>query len=275
MIIQILTDYGKATFVQSDQTYCFPFRWHLSATDVVTITALDGSGISLTAPIANMHDVDDVVIPKATLIQILTEKSGFKSATGGSVALSTAQLTRTGQTDSYYSGDDGDVRNGAGTDWFTLNKANIFGNFFKFTDELGLQTYANGIMINHQSADIDAGVVVGYSMSLYDDNISHEEACILAQLKTPGGFGNWHVCNEEELHNIAYRAVTSGTVLNYPPLNIMANMNVWSGTTVPLQPANAYLLNLFTGDSAGVVKTANGPRYMISRIFTITNSTLS
>jgi hypothetical protein len=49
----------------------------------------------------------------------------------------------TGQLTSFATGDDANLKRGRLTDFFTLVINNIFGNKNRFTDELGLQVYAN------------------------------------------------------------------------------------------------------------------------------------
>jgi hypothetical protein len=184
-----------------------------------------------------------------------------------------ATLMKTGQTVSYRTGDDGDLEKGRATSFLVLASNNPFGNTNRFTDELGGTAYTNNIVIDWST--FDGSTVLGYYRLVYSDNSTWNTAIDLALTKTIGGFSSWKMCNRREAENIFNFGVTLSTILNYAPFNNAVNQNIWTSTTSPLNTANAYLFATLSGDFAGLLKTAGGPRYMVCRTFTVTGTTLS
>jgi hypothetical protein len=190
-------------------------------------------------------------------------------AGGGGVSRSTAKLMKTGQTTSYRTGDDGDFEAGRDVDFFTLAENNPFGNTNRFTDELGTQTYTNNIVIDWST--YDGATVLGWRRTLTNSknwNQSIDE-CLLVSIGT--FTSGWRLPNVRELHYITNFSVSNG--LNYSPLNITGNFNIWTSSTRPDLTTFAYVKN-FTTLFTAIDKTTVF-EYIPCRNFTVTGTTLS
>jgi hypothetical protein len=75
---------------------------------------------------------------------------------------------KTGQTTSYASNDDGATQRGRLTDFNTIPYLNPYGDNFRFTDELGGQTFTNNIVIDWSTWD-GGSSVNGYCFSDYSN----------------------------------------------------------------------------------------------------------
>ena len=153
-------------------------------------------------------------------------------AGGTNIVLSTAKLMKTNQLTSFRTGDDGDFEDGRLTDFFTLIEDNPFGNTTRFTDELGTQTYTNGIMLDWST--YDGATVLGYTENIVG---VWNGAVDFALTISPGGFTGWHLTNSNELWNLVNENTTRN--LEWSPLSIIApfvtsNLFWWTSTT----PAN-------------------------------------
>jgi len=157
-----------------------------------------------------------------------------------------ASAWKTGQTTSYAANDDGARQEGAGVDFFTLSENNPFGNTNRFTDTLGGQTYANDIVVDW--ADVD---YVNKTVGMWDRTVRGGAgvtwaAAMALQPVTSGGYNDWYLPNEQQLHDVANPQISVGT-LNYAPFNIDAiassgfsGQGVWSSTTNIAETVNAF-----------------------------------
>jgi len=131
---------------------------------------------------------------------------------------------QTGQTTSYATGDDGDLKHGRLTDFFTLKTNNIFGNTHRFTDENGAQTYSSNYVIDHATG-------LGWCTSLQStSNWATAIASVLSLVVGGNTFTDFKLPNINELLSIM---VWSQICLNYAPFNINpgASAQMWTSTT--------------------------------------------
>jgi len=141
--------------------------------------------------------------------------------------------TVTGITDTFEDGDDGDTQRGGLADWFTLNQNNWFNTTDRFTDTVGTQIYADGVMLDHANRNSVTGNVFGWKMTPQTplDQPDHLDG----QPYTFAGYGDWVIPNIAELVTLAYWASTEGVgqLLDYPPLNLTRGVDydrIWSNS---------------------------------------------
>ena len=223
---------------------------------------------------------DNAAVPlsESEIVDILQNHTGnFKSAAGGSAAVG-AVLTKTGQVTSFRTGDDGGLQAGRAVDFFTLENAGPFGTK-RFTDELGGQTYANDIVIDWSTYDVNLGKVLGYylgdtSYRTWNNYIDWALALSVGTFTT-----GWRAWNNKELLNL-FNYSTSRAV-NYAPFNTSLTLNIgnysrylWTSTTHPTTTTNA-----FRTDVAAFVlqlhNKANTNQCVAVRTFTVSGTTLS
>jgi hypothetical protein len=158
---------------------------------------------------------------------------------------------QSGQTTSYATNDDGDLQRGRLVDFNTLPYNNGFGNTFRFTDELGGQTFTNNIIIDWSTWDGGTDVN-GYILSLNSDSnntVQNWNTWMAGQPYTTDGFGDWYVVNVSELNTLMNYELSS-TLDGYPFNNPTSNNGrFWTSTTSPsnsnvalLKERNSYLV---------------------------------
>ena len=169
-----------------------------------------------------------------------TQTKYIKATSSGSTILNTSNLFKTGADTSYLTGDDGDLQRGRGVNFFTLDFNNGFDNTNRFTDNLGTQIFANGIVIDWSTWNVGGGTVRAYY------NILNTPAFLTNQLNNQpysrSSFAGWYVCNYKELINIFNLGIFSD-FLNYPPFNhsvTTTNTRVWTSTFYSAGFAFAY-----------------------------------
>jgi hypothetical protein len=158
---------------------------------------------------------------------------------------------QSGQTTSYATNDDGDLQRGRLVDFNTLPYNNGFGNTFRFTDELGGQTFTNNIIIDWSTWNGGTDVN-GYILSLNSDSnntVQNWNTWMAGQPYTTDGFGDWYVVNVSELNTLMNYELSS-TLDGYPFNNPTSNNGrFWTSTTSPsnsnvalLKERNSYLV---------------------------------
>ena len=180
-----------------------------------------------------------------------------------------ATLMKTGQTTSYRTGDDGDIEAGRDVDFFTLSALNPFGNTNRFTDELGLQTYANDIVIDWST--YNGTNVLGYyrvSLGLFnwdgaiDNSLSHSVGTY-----TTG----WRLINVKELFNIVQQG--NSQLLQYSPFNL-SSTSLWTSTH--RNSGSVYRFGSANGDPLLATATLTTLLHTFPvRTFTVTGTTLT
>ena len=217
---------------------------------------------------------DNSSYTEATFKTFLRQNTGFKTAAGGSAATPIgALLTKSGQTTSYRTGDDGDIEAGRATSFGVLLANNPFGNDKRFTDELGGQTYTKNIVIDWST--YDGTNVLGYkrtSTNVIGGGWSSAIDTCLAISIAPYTTG-WRLANVNEWNSIMNRELSNP--LGYSPFTSFINTYA-AHTSTTYKPASAAycwgvnsLGNIFPKD-----KNENSSCLAV-RTFTVIGTTLS
>lgn len=201
------------------------------------------------------------LISSATCAQLNHTTNGLTLSQRNQIQI--VQDIKTGQTTSYATGDDGDLEKGRGVSFSILNCNNGFGNTNRFTDELGGQTYTNGLVVDWQS-----GVMwyrIPQAASNWNTAISGANASV------QGGYSDWFVPNILQLISISNYGQTDS--LNYSPFNIAAATytQLWTSTTDATTTTNAYQCQPLRGQFAVLIKTNTVPYYLLARIFSLSD----
>ena len=134
--------------------------------------------------------------------------------------------TRTGQTISYATNDDGDIQFGRDTDFFTLSWTNPFGNNNRFTDTDGLQVYGNSLYVDWTTFDSSNSEVSVFCFGAQKGFSSNNWFNWLAgQPYTLESYSDWYMVNIRQMQSLANFGADS--VFNYSPLNY----NITGGAT--------------------------------------------
>ena len=202
---------------------------------------------------------------------IIIGMSNSGGGSSGGASLSTAKLMKTGQTTSYRTGDDGDLEAGRATDFLTLDSVNPFSNLFRFTDELGTQTFANDIVIDWST--YDGATVLGIHRTPQGTGI-WSAAIDGALALTVGSFvSGWYLPNRREIDNLMDLENTGSKVMDYVPLNL-GTTSLWSSSTYLASIGQKWYM--VSSGSWNVVSEANTARnYICARQFTVTGTTLT
>ena len=182
---------------------------------------------------------------------------------------------KTGQTTSYATNDDGDLERGRATDFNTIAYLNPFSNNFRFTDELGGQTFTNNIVIDWSTWD-GGSSVNGYCFSGYSNatGIQIWDDWMLNSPYTCSTFADWYLVNFQEMASLLNMNETYGT--NGYPFNIPAtSQNRMSISTTHSVNTNHALVKLHNQNYIASTPKTNAYRAMLIRTFTISGTTLS
>ena len=184
--------------------------------------------------------------------------------------------TQTGQTTSYATNDDGDLQRGRLTDFDTIPYNNPFGATDRFTDSLGTQVYADGVVVDWSTWD-GGSSVLGYATS-NNSSTSGKQVWADWMSNSPysvGAFSNFYVANSNEL----FRIMKSGTTfMNYTPFSANNPAGFWvafsSTTTEVSSTARAISGQSNIDYPQRSTKTTSGYALLV-RTFTISGTTLS
>jgi len=181
------------------------------------------------------------------------------------IANNSASLFKTGANVSYQAQDDGALQFGNGVDFFTLNANNPFGNLNRFTDSLGTQIYANGIVIDWSTWNVGGATVRAYYNTLNAaDTLTNQ---LDNQPYTQASFTGWYVCNYIELTNIFNLSITRD-YMNYAPFN---HSVVSTATRVWVSTRDSATVGIFySGSSIGIGGHSGSYQALITREFTLT-----
>lgn len=182
----------------------------------------------------------------------------------------TASITKTGQTTSYATGDDGDLQRGSGVDFLTLSYNNPHGNTSRFSDSAGGQTYANGEAYDWANADyVNRLVPVWYltpqTAATWANAMANQPYTINSQ--------SWYIPNYQEACSICNLGAVNSP-LNYAPFNLatsVSNQGFWTSTTNINDTSIALRINVFTpynlssGLGVGNVIKTNTPNSLLIR----------
>ena len=244
-----------------------------------TIQIVDSSKVNdvYTIQLADLYD--EALNPLNTQALALASITNFlPPGGGGGASISTATLMLTGQTTSYRTGDDSDRSSeGRATDFFTLAELNPLGNYDRFTDEIGTQTYTDDIVIDWST--YNGSTVLGWYRirGTYND-VSWDDAIDNSLLFTKGSYTTgWRLPNISELVSLVnYSGVRP---IDYAPFNFTSNLYFWSSTTDSTTTTVAYFFSNLT--SFGYIgrrtktNTAISYRAIPCRTFTVTGTILT
>ena len=214
-------------------------------TEGVIIT-INGDSFTTTA----CGSSEDIIV-KDTLGAAVGSKIGSEwivPVTGGE---NVSNLYKTGVTDSVRTGDDGDLEEGRGVDWFNLGYNNPWGHGFRFVGSTGGYTDGtgwfdkNGVATTYAAAfphdecsdwayynQVGSTVPMWYLLSFGTTTpipplerggqvagTSVHTAIDDAQASTQGGYSDWYLPNISEIHSIIYmeQGINSTQGLNYKP----------------------------------------------------------
>jgi hypothetical protein len=182
---------------------------------------------------------------------------------------------KTGQTTSYATNDDGDLERGRATDFNTIAYLNPFSNNFRFTDELGGQTFINNIVIDWSTWD-GGSSVNGYCFSNYSNETGTQswDDWMLNSPYTCSTFADWYLVNFQEMASLLNMNETYG--MDGYPFNIpVSSQNrMLTSTTYSVNTAQA----LYKAHNINYIFNVNkisAYRAMLVRTFTISGTTLS
>jgi hypothetical protein len=182
---------------------------------------------------------------------------------------------QTGQTTSYATNDDGDLQRGRLTDFNTIPYLNPYGDNFRFTDELGGQTFTNNIVIDWSTWD-GGSSVNGYCFSGYSNEINTQSwgNWMLNSPYTCSTFADWYLVNFQEMSSLLNMDETYG--INGYPFNIpYTSQNRMSTSTTHSANPNQALLKQYNENYISSASKTNAYKAMLIRIFTISGTTLS
>lgn len=242
------------------------------ADNAITVNSTNGFTIDATAPL-------DIVLTDGTSSVTpvsVTPNAGLNKVDivlPANVQLyNSAELTRTGQTTSYATGDDGDLEKGRGGSFFLLPYNSPFGNTNRFTsDNFSAQTtYTNNIVIDWST--YNGTTVLGYRRTIMATANWATQISNCNALSFGGYTSGWRLCNVQEYQNIANYSLSQ--TFNYAPFNLSTSSYQHTSTTDPGNTNSALKFYNPGGWCLGDSKL-NTATAIACRTFTVTGTTLS
>jgi hypothetical protein len=228
-----------ATVNNSDSTYTLSVPSGSTETipdSQINVNGVDaGDVVSVKTIDVNITDGTDPVTPDS--VSLVGNTLTVEVPSGG-VAMAGRELLKTGQKNTYRTGDDGDLQEGRDVDEFILDYINPFGHSQRFTGTTGgyydqsllgyydkdgvattrLLAFPDEILIDWTTYNNVSGKTLGYAMGSF---ISNTLANVLSTYAsaTYGGFSNWRLSNLREYINLAIWQDGKGNTYDYLPLN--------------------------------------------------------
>jgi hypothetical protein len=182
---------------------------------------------------------------------------------------------KTGQTTSYASNDDGATQRGRLTDFNTIPYLNPYGDNFRFTDELGGQTFTNNIVIDWSTWD-GGSSVNGYCFNDYSNETGTQswDDWMLNSPYTCSTFADWYLVNFQEMASLLNMNETYG--MDGYPFNIAVGSQnrMYTSTTYSVN-TNQVLVKQHNINYISNANKTTSYRAMLVRTFTISGTTLS
>jgi len=186
----------------------------------------------------------------------------------------TAFPLKSGETVSYGVGSDGNIGSGRGTSWLVMAENNMFGNTNRFTDTLGGQTYANNIVLDHQSRSPLTGNLIGYDRADVITARTFAAHLTYFAAKVNSGYSGWRGTNYQELHQISRWGGVNFKWSNAPFSYTGAGTGdyLWTTTTNNIVTTDAWLV--FNYSTVPVQGRDKGGSYFMMgcRTFTLTDA---
>jgi hypothetical protein len=245
------------TVRNSALTVLTPSGFAASGTNVVLVTLAD---ITLT-----INDQNGNTLYSATQVAAI-------AITQAVTIYDTAAIIKSFQTVSYQANDDGDLERGRLSAYATLSFNNVFGNTNRFTDELGGQTYANNIKIDHATWVQATGKIMGIYTGLIGNTDTWSQSITNAAAVSVGTFTTgWAAINMPEAMSLVNFSTVS-TPFNTSPLSI--NAQFWTSTTRSDSTTTAYRSTNNSTLFTAIAKT-NTQGTLATRSFTWNGSALT
>jgi hypothetical protein len=169
--------------------------------------------------------------------------------------------TKSGQSTSYRTGDDGEFKYGRGVSFTGLTCNNPFNNSNRFTDQSGGQTYSDDIVVDWLTG------LMWYRIPNAVDTWNNAIDGCLAY--TGGSFTDWFLANiNQHMTIMSWSATAIG--LNYAPFSISASESYWTSTTAPTSSVNAVRIVNNTAIPGANTKTATN-KYLYCRYFALSD----
>lgn len=200
----------------------------------------------------------------------------LSAATGSTPSPKGLMPLQSGQTTSYATGDDGDLQRGRLTDFDTLPYNNGFGNTYRFTDELGGQTFTNNIIIDWSTWDGGTdvnGYIFSHNAGLA--GITQDWGTwISGQPYTAHSFSNWYVVNAAEMNTLFNYELTH-SLIGYPFYQgATGSDRYYTSTTLASNTSRALFKDRYQPNLTSVAKTTLY-RAMFVRTFNWNGSSLT
>jgi len=169
---------------------------------------------------------------------------------------------QTGQTTSYATGDDGDLKHGRLADFFTLKTNNIFGNTNRFTDENGNQTYSSHYVIDHATG-------LGWCTTL--QGTATWATAVAASISLTVGsntYTDFKLPNVNEMLSV-FDFGLNNLYMNYSPFNQTTQNTLFTSTTLLVATTNAFRVinGASTNLVSSVAKTTSQFYYLVRKHF--------
>jgi hypothetical protein len=176
--------------------------------------------------------------------------------------------TKSGQSVSYATGDDGDDQRARETSFFHLTNNNPFGNNRRFTGTTGgyhvnsdntfrdkdgnvttkALAFPNDIMLDwaYYNGDNLSGQVMMWYINNTTTNLvpvedrEWQNMLILISNLNRGGFTNWKMPNILELMNISFYGTNDYGYISYQPLDVQDARLIWTNQTLGADATRAY-----------------------------------
>ena len=179
-------------------------------------------------------------------------------------------LLKTGQTNSYSTGDDGATQRGRLTSRLVLEKNNPFGNTNRFTNKTGGSTYATSVAFDWST--YNGSTVLAYYFG--DMAATRPLATQMTQYlsSTFDGLTGWHLTNMQEMINILDWGRLANYQLQYPPFN--TNLRYFWVSTQPAG-ASGVITDLAGVNPFSSSAKTSGLYGMWVRVCTVTGTTIS
>jgi hypothetical protein len=203
----------------------------------------------------------------------MSDNRYIKAAAPSAAAPVGATLTKTGQTTSYRTGDDGDIEAGRATSFSVLASNNPFGNTNRFTDELGGQIYTKNIVIDWSTYNNTN--VLGYKRTAtnvtsggWNNSI---DTCLAISI-SPYTTG-WRLANVNEWNNILNREIANP--IGYAPFSAFIQLySSHTSNSYKVAPS-VYSWGVSTAGAINIKNKAETSSNLAVRTFTVTGTTLT
>ena len=228
----------------------------------------------------NVTDGVDPVTPDSVTITGNTIEIEVPAGGTPTSVLKSSTIIKTDQNTSYRTGDDGDLKEGRVTDFYTLNTipvhddgtatANTTTN--RFTDELGVQTYTNDIVIDWSTYDNVAETVLGYTRNFVANGLNWNDSIDACLVYSVGSYtSGWKMPNIRELIHI--KSIDNG--MTYSPFNLTSSVVIFSSTndSTTCSIAGSSAGTNFSGQSNKTTTTSR--RAIAVRTFTVSGTSLT